>query len=163
MELYLKSNIFRVRSLKVGGLSHPSILTELHAVIGAQLSFLKIETVHFDINVEVLGAECPGLEELSIINARVGLTPATEKQVFPPVALFPRLTKLYFFLVHYIPSPVPSTPRPPHSVAAPSALPLPATGYTALHTILAHASCLESVQVDSKDQRICFRPFPLLR
>ena len=39
------------------------------------------------------------------------------------------------------------TPRPPHSVAAPSALPLPATGYTALHTILAHAACLETVQV----------------
>jgi len=142
-----QSDLARVRSLKVGGLSHPSILTELHAVIGPQLSTLKIETVHFDINVEVLGAECPGLEELSIINARVGLTPATEKQAYPPVALFPRLTKLYFFLVHYIPSPVPSTPRPPHSVAAPSALPLPATGYTALHTILAHASCLETVQV----------------
>jgi len=142
-----QSDLARVRSLKVGGLSHPSILTELHAVIGPQLSTLKIETVHFDINVEVLGAECPGLEELSIINARVGLTPATEKQTYPPVALFPRLTKLYFFLVHYIPSPVPSTPRPPHSVAAPSALPLPATGYTALHTILAHASCLETVQV----------------
>jgi len=142
-----QSDLARVRSLKVGGLSHPSILTELHAVIGPQLSILKIETVHFDINVEVLGAECPGLEELSIINARVGLTPATEKQAYPPVALFPCLTKLYFFLVHYIPSPVPSTPRPPHSVAAPSALPLPATGYTALHTILAHASCLETVQV----------------
>merc|ERR1719400_2507471 len=110
-----QSDLARVRSLKVGGLSHPSILTELHAVIGPQLSILKIETVHFNIN------------------ARFGLTPATEKQVFPPVALFPRLTKLYFFLVHYIPSPVPSTPRPPHSVAAPSALPLPATGYTALH------------------------------
>ena len=116
-------------------------------MIGPQLSTLKIETVHFDINVEVLGAECPGLEELSIINARVGLTPATEKQAYPPVVLFPQLTKVYFFLVHYIPSPVPSTPRPPHSVAAPSALPLPATGYTALHTILAHAACLETVQV----------------
>ena len=151
-----------MRSLKVGGLSHPSILTELHAVIGPQLSTLKIETVHFDINVEVLGAECPGLEELSIINARVGLTPATEKQAYPPVALFPRLTKLYFFLVHYIPSPVPSTPRPPHSVAAPSALPLPATGYTALHTILAHATCLETVQVSWKDQEEGFQ-FSLTR
>jgi len=89
-----QSDLARVRSLKVGGLSHPSILTELHAVIGPQLSILKIETVHFDINVEVLGAECPGLEELSIINARVGLTPATDKQVFPPVALFPRLLQI---------------------------------------------------------------------
>ena len=138
-------DLARVRSLKVGGLSHPSVLTQLQAVIGPQLSVLKIETVHFDINVEVVGSACPGLEELSIINARVGLTPASEKRTFPPAPLFPRLTKLYFFLVQYLASPVPrSAPHSPHD---PATRPQPSSGYTALHALLAQATSLETVQV----------------
>jgi len=141
-----QEHLSRVTSLKVGGLSHPSILTGLHAIIGPQINVLKIETVHFDVNIEVVGAECSGLEELSIINARVGVTPSTEKMAFPPVKLFPKLSKVYFFLVSYLPSPVP-LPRPPHSVHAPSSLPVPSTGYTALHTVLTHGTQLETVQV----------------
>jgi len=142
-----QQDLARVTSLKVGGLSHFSVLTELQAAIGPQLTVLKIETVHFDINIEMVGIECSSLEELSIINARVGLTPSTEKQTFPPVPMFARLIKLYFFLVHYLPSHQHQVPRPPHSVHAPSSLPHPATGYTALHLILSQAKSLETVQV----------------
>jgi len=142
-----QQDLTRVTSLKVGGLSHSSVLTELQGAIGAQLTILKIETVHFDINIQVIGMECPSLEELSVINARIGLTPVTEKQNFPPIPMFVRLIKLYFFLVHYLPSPMPQVPRPPHSVHAPSSLPHPATGYTALHLILSQAVNLETVQV----------------
>jgi hypothetical protein len=155
-----KSDLAKVRSLKVGGLSHSSILTELNAVIGPQLTVLRIETVHFDLNIDVVGSECPGLEELSVTNARVGLTPATEKKQFPPVKLFPRLAKLYFFLVHYLPQPVPAAGhRAPHAVHQPSTLPTPATGYTALHAVLAQAALLETVQVTAPDPR----PLPTTR
>jgi len=136
-----------VTSLKLGGVSHSSVLKELQGVVGPQLTVLKIETVHFDIDIEMIGRSCTCLEDLSIINARVCVTPSTDSQAFPPLPLFQNLIKLYFFLVFYLPAPIPQLPRPPHSVQAPSSLPHPATGYTALHSILSKAIKLESVQV----------------
>ena len=56
-----------LRTLKVGGLNYSSILSDLSSVLGRQLTTLKIETVHFDINIDNIGHDCPNLEELNII------------------------------------------------------------------------------------------------
>merc|ERR1711874_703361 len=98
------SDLPEVKTLKVGGLNYSSILSDLCSVVGRQLTTLKIETVHFDINIDDVGQDCPNLEELSIINARLSVTP-------------------------------------------PTGVEHPATGYTALHTILQHGLRLETVQV----------------
>jgi len=137
----------KLKTLKVGGLNYSSILSDLSSVLGKQLTTLKIETVHFDINIDDIGRDCPNLEELNIINARLSVTPPTEKQPFSPAPMFSKLRKVYFFLVQYLPSALPQRNQPPHSVTNPTGVEHPATGYTALHTILHHGLHLETVQV----------------
>ena len=136
-----------LRTLKVGGLNYSSILSDLNSVLGRQLTTLKIETVHFDINIDNIGHDCPNLEELNIINARLSVTPPTEKQPFSTARMFSKLRKVYFFLVQYIPSALSQRNQAPHSVTNPTGVEYPATGYTALHTILQHGLHLETVQV----------------
>ena len=51
--------------LKLGGLTYPSIISEMTSVIGLQLTTLKIETVHFDISLEDIGMTCLNLEAVS--------------------------------------------------------------------------------------------------
>merc|ERR1719350_1512325 len=93
-----------VETLKLGGLGNSSLLTEMTGIIGQQLLSLKIETVHFDINTDIIAYYCPILEELSIINARLCVTHPTEKKPFyPDTIMFSKLTKLYLFLVTYTP------------------------------------------------------------
>ena len=135
-----------VQTLKVGGLGNSSLLTELTGIIGQQLISLKIETVHFDINTDIIAYYCPNLEELSVINARLCVTHPTEKTPFyPDSIIFSKLKKLYLFLVTYTPvSPAPSDPA---SVSDPARARVPATGLTALHSILASARSLEVVTV----------------
>merc|ERR1740128_919419 len=142
-----QSDLPEVRTLKVGGLNHSSILSDLTSVIGRQLTALKIETVHFDINIDTIGQDCPNVEELSIINARIGVTPPTEKQPFSTTNMFSKLRKLYFFLVHYLNGPIQQENRAPNSVSNPTGVQHPATGYTALHAILKYGLQLEAVQV----------------
>jgi len=141
------SDLPEVKTLKVGGLNYSSILSDLCSVVGRQLTTLKIETVHFDINIDDVGQDCPNLEELSIINARLSVTPHTDKQPFSTASMFSKLRKVYFFLVTYLPSALPQRNQAPHSVTTPTGVENPATGYTALHTILQHGLRLETVQV----------------
>merc|ERR1712106_1080259 len=142
-----QSDVPEVRTLKVGGLNYSSILSDLTSVIGRQLTALKIETVHFDINIDDIGQHCPNLEELSIINARLSVTQSTEKQPFSKAHRFSKLRKVYFFLVAYLPSPIPHPNQGPNSVNNPTGVQHPATGYTALHTLLQSGLQLETVQV----------------
>merc|ERR1719244_1770901 len=60
-----------VGSLKLGGLNYSSLLTDMCSLIGSQLTSLKIETVHCEVDVSLVGKLCDNLEELSVINARV--------------------------------------------------------------------------------------------
>jgi hypothetical protein len=133
--------------LKVGGLNYSSILSDLTSVIGSQLTTLKIETVHFDINIDTIGQDCPNVEELNIINARLSVTTVTEKQPFSTANMFSKLRKVYFFLVQYLTSPIPHANQAPNSVSNPTGVQHPATGYTALHAILKYGLQLETVQV----------------
>jgi len=142
-----QSDLTEVKALKVGGLNYSSILSDLTSVIGRQLTTLKIETVHFDINIDDIGQDCPNLEELNIINARLSVTPSTEKQPFSTAHRFSKLRKVYFFLVSYLPSPITYPNRTPNSVTNPTGVQHPATGYTALHAILQSGLQLETVQV----------------
>jgi len=142
-----QSDLAEVRTLKVGGLNYSSILSDLSRLIGSQITTLKIETVHFDINIDTIGQDCPNVEELSIINARIGVTPPTEKQPFSTANMFSKLRKVYFFLVHYLNGPLPIENRAPNSVTDPAGVQHPATGYTALHAILKYGLQLEAVQV----------------
>merc|ERR1711874_269916 len=89
----------------------------------------------------------PNLEELSIINARLSVTPHTDKHPFSTASMFSKLRKVYFFLVTYLPSALPQRNQAPHGVTTPTGVENPATGYTALHTILQHGLRLETVQV----------------
>jgi len=142
-----QSDLAEVRTLKVGGLNYSSILSDLSKLIGSQITTLKIETVHFDINIDNIGQDCPNVEELSIINARIGVTPPSEKQPFSTANMFSKLRKLYFFLVHYLNGPMMQENRAPNSVSNPTGVQHPATGYTALHAILKYGLQLEAVQV----------------
>jgi len=141
------SNITR---LKLGGLNSHYFSTQMCSLLGSQLSYLKIETVHFDVDITVIGEECPNIEELNIINAKVKTTKHSELKS----DIFSNLKLLYFFLVQYLIDPLPRYPSP--SLSAPSSLSSPvspatvsspSTGHTALHTILEKATNLESVQV----------------
>merc|ERR1712038_589541 len=141
------SNITR---LKLGGLTSHYFSTQMCSLLGSQLSYLKIETVHFDVDIMVVGEECPNIEELNIINAKVKTTKHSDFKR----DIFSNLKLLYFFLVQYPIDPLPRYPSPPLSApsslsspVSPATVSSPSTGHTALHTILEKATNLESVQV----------------
>ena len=80
--------------------------------IGSQLTSIKIETVHFDIDISLLGKQCPNIENLNVINARVKVTKVSDE----PSEIFSKLKSLYLFLVQYLISPPTLTtlhPMPP--------------------------------------------------
>lgn len=136
-------DLARVASLKLGGLNHPNFLAGMATIVGPQLTCLKLETVHFDIDVHVLGRHCTALTELHIINARVKVGLCTERE---EQAMFPLLASLYCFLVQY---PVSEARRGAvaSTVYSPGGVARPATGHTALHALLAGGRALQSVQV----------------
>jgi len=143
-----RKDLNAVQTLKVGGLNFYSILSEINTLIGSQITSLKIETVHFDINLDSIGVECPNIEDLSIINARIGATLEAENAPSNPIKMFSNLRKVYFFLVTYLHSSLQQTnTRTISSVASPTGVPNPSTGYTALHFLLKHGPQLENVQV----------------
>ena len=85
---------------------------------------------------------------MSIVNARLRVTPNIPNQQISPKIIFSNLKKVYFFLVHYLHiSVVPSQAAPSNSIASPTGVAYPATGYTALHTLLKNGTKLENVQV----------------
>jgi len=131
-----------ITRLKLGGLNHSSFMKQICSLLGSQLTYLKIETVHFEVDISVIGNECQNVEELNVINARVKVSKHSDGHS----EIFSRLKLLYFFLVHYTIDPVHNY-RPPSSPSAPTGVPSPSTGHTALHTILQKATNLESVQV----------------
>ena len=143
------SDLAEVKSLKIGGLNYSSFLTDTLSLIGSQLVTLKMETVHFDINIDTIGHHCPHLEDLSLINARLTVTKPTEKPPTQPSGrrMFSRLRKLYLFLVSYLT--VPDLPRPASSVTSPARLETAGSGVTALHSILSQAAALETVTVNT--------------
>lgn len=113
------SDLAKVHTLKLGGISHQTFFSETLSAIGTQLVSLKLETIYFDISIDEIGESCPNLEELSIINARACLSTNIS-----PVKAFNKLKLVYLFLVQYTDS-----------------------QYTALHYILRHSTVLESIQV----------------
>eukprot|EP00090_Calanus_glacialis_P017558 TRINITY_DN2729_c0_g1_i3.p1 TRINITY_DN2729_c0_g1~~TRINITY_DN2729_c0_g1_i3.p1 ORF type:complete len:539 (+),score=118.96 TRINITY_DN2729_c0_g1_i3:75-1691(+) len=137
-----RDDLESIQTLKLGGLNHSLFLQNMISLIGSQLTCLKIETVHFDVDISLIGWECPNIEDLNIINARVKVT----KHIDDHSEIFSRLKLLYFFLVQYIIDPVHNY-RAPSSPSSPTGVPNPSTGHTALHTILQKAPNLESVQV----------------
>ena len=136
-----------LRSLKIGGLTYSSFLTETLGLIGSQLVNLKIETVHFDINIDTIGHYCPNLEDLSVINARLSVSQPGEKGPVVPgsVRMFSQLRKVYLFLVSYLTIPA----RTSSSVSSPARLETASTGLTALHSILGQARALETITVNT--------------
>ena len=60
-----------ITRLKLGGLNHSSFMKQICSLLGSQLTYLKIETVHFEVDISIIGNECQNLEELNVINARV--------------------------------------------------------------------------------------------
>jgi len=143
-------DLININRLKLGGLSSPSFSKQMCSLLGSQLAYLKIETVHFDVDISVIGEECPNIEELNIINAKVKATKHSDNIS----DIFSKLKLLYFFLVQYLIDPVQRNPSPslpvtasPASPASPATVQSPSTGHTALHTLLEKATNLESVQV----------------
>merc|ERR1711970_1222788 len=146
-----REDLRNITRLKLGGLNNPSFSRQMCSLLGSQLSYLKIETVHFEVNITLIGEERHNIEELNIINAKVKATKQSDNQS----EIFSKLKLLYFFLVQYLIDPVPRYPsssflaaRPsPSSPASPATVPSPSIGHTALHTLLEKATNLESVQV----------------
>merc|ERR1719483_446982 len=137
-----RDDLENISRLKLGGLNHSSFMKQMCSFLGSQLTYLKIETVHFEVDISVIGRECLNIEELNIINARVKVTKHSDTHS----EIFSRLKLLYFFLVQYNIDPVHNY-RPPSSPSSPTGVPSPSTGHTALHKILLTATNLESVQV----------------
>jgi hypothetical protein len=137
-----RDDLENILSLKIGGLNHSSFLKDLCSLIGSQLTCLKIETVHFDVDINLIGKQCPNIEDLNVINARIKVTKTSEDHN----QIFSRLKLVYFFLVQYLIEPG-HNHRPPSSPTSPAGVPNPSTGYTALHTLLLNGTNLESVQV----------------
>jgi len=148
LPLISKSDLACVESLKIGGLNYSSLLTEMTSLIGEQLLNLKIETVHFDINIDIIAHYCPNIEELSLINARICVTHPNEK---PPYSLntkiFTKLKKLYLFLVSYLTTHDMPRGQAPANITDPARVRNPTTGLTALHSILSSGVMLENVTV----------------
>jgi len=139
------NDLSNVQTLKIGGLSHSSILREINALIGANITSLKIETVHVDISIDDVGNDCPNIVDLSVINARIKTTQTFESHVNK---MFSSLRKAYFFLVNYIPCSIQQTTvTNSSSIASPAGVAFPATGHTALHTLLKNGFQLENIQV----------------
>ena len=69
---------------------------------GEVLSKLCLESIQFDVDPGLVGAACPNLAQLSVINARVSLGRGGRGAGAQP--LFPRLAQLYLYLVQYLPS-----------------------------------------------------------
>ena len=97
-----------VGSLKLGGLNYSSLLADMCSLIGPQLTSLKIETVHCEVDISLVGNLCDNLEELSVINARVEGRDSSQNHR----PEFSRLKLLYFFLVQYqiVGPPLPLSP-----------------------------------------------------
>jgi len=151
LPLLSRSDLSVVKSLKIGGLNYSSFLTDTVSLIGSQLVSLKIETVHFDINIDVIGHHCPNIEDLSVINARLVVSQPWEKfyqgHTEPgETRMFSSLRKIYLFLVSY--NTVTDLPRPPTSVSDPARVEgSPLTTTTALHAILRSGRALETITV----------------
>jgi hypothetical protein len=144
------SDLPNLHVLKLGGLTYSTIISEMTRIIGFQLTTLKIETVHFDINLADIAITCPNLEELHIINARLAISDRTSNhpvQSYSFEKSFTKLKLVYFFLVQYIVEQVQNENRPPNSVVAAAGVRKHATGHTALHMLLKHAVSLEGMQV----------------
>jgi hypothetical protein len=144
------SDLPNLHVLKLGGLTYSTIISEMTRIIGFQLTTLKIETVHFDINLADIAITCPNLEELHIINARLAISDRTSNHPVQSHSFEKSFTKLklvYFFLVQYIVEQVQNENRPPNSVVAAAGVQKHATGHTALHMLLKHAVSLEGMQV----------------
>ena len=60
-----------VTSLKLSGLNYSSLLTDMWSLIGAELTSLKIENVHCEVDISFVGKLCDNLEDLSVINSRL--------------------------------------------------------------------------------------------
>ena len=133
-----------VHTLKLGGLNHQSFLTDVSQCIGPQLTSLKIETVHFDVDIGLIGKHCSNLEDLNVINAKVKITTSDQNDDHSS-DMFSKLKLLYFFLVQYVINTPNSTHHPPQPI--PTTVASPTIGHTALHTVLQKGINLESVQV----------------
>jgi len=132
----LLSNLY---CLKMGGLSHESFLKDFMFLLGDKITTLKLETIHFDININLVGETCKCLEDFSVINSRVSVLQCkVDKEPFH------KLKNLYFFLVNYvIKSQEQRTLGPP----APGVVNKPSSGFTALHFLLTKGANLQFLQV----------------
>lgn len=75
----LPGTLPRLSSLKLGGLNHPACLAGMVAAAGPRLTCLKVETVHFDLDIHTIGRCCPLLQELHVVNARLKVGDGTEQ------------------------------------------------------------------------------------
>jgi len=120
-------------SLKLAGLEHSSFLADSLLCSGAGLTKLCLESIQFDVDIGLVGETCPGLAQLSVINARVVVGRGRDHCARESsCALFPRLQQLYLYLVQYLPALSLGCPAP--SVT------------TGLHLLLSHAPLLTSLQ-----------------
>ena len=73
-------DFLNIHSLKLRGLNHPTFLEDMSSLIGNQLTCLKIETIHFDVDISLLGKQCKNIEELNVIDARIKVSQSSDEQ-----------------------------------------------------------------------------------
>jgi len=126
-------DLSNLASLKLAGLEHSSFLTDMVLVAGGNITKLCLESIQFDIDISLIGLECPHIQQLSVINARISVGKHAKyyhEEDNCQAAMFPKLCQLYFYLVQYLPS-IDMTSR---------------TVTTALHLVLSMAPHLTSIQ-----------------
>ena len=92
---------------------------------GSNITKLCLESIQFDVDISLIGSQCQGLSQLSVINARISAGRQHDN-----TKMFSQLTQLYLYLVQYVASIKLDTN----------------TVVTGLHVLLTNARTVQSVQ-----------------
>ncbi len=60
--LTTSSHLSQLTSLRLGGLSFPLFLRDSLAAMGSQLGSLELQSVHFAVELDMIGRSCPRLQ-----------------------------------------------------------------------------------------------------
>jgi len=96
-------DLSNLASLKLAGLEHNSFLSDILLCTGENITKLCLESIHFDIEMSLIGSTCHNIQQLSVINARISVGRHASKDDSLNV-MFPKLSQLYLYLVQYLPS-----------------------------------------------------------
>jgi len=64
-------DLHELRHLQLGGLQGQPFLTQILKLVGRNLRSLELNSVHFTVDISLVGSECSNLEELRVFSSKV--------------------------------------------------------------------------------------------